>query len=72
MVFGSDEDAEFPYEFLGWSPRIGDVVVRHGSATVYGPLPLSNRDRAQLRAQLPGGTASWYTGLLDRVSQRWP
>src|SRR4051794_1170684 len=32
MAFGTDEDAEFRYECLGWSPPIGDVLVRHGSA----------------------------------------
>jgi hypothetical protein len=35
VVFGTDPSAEFPYEFLGWAPLVGDVVERHGSVTGY-------------------------------------
>ncbi|MGA9594756.1 MAG: HNH endonuclease signature motif containing protein [Acidimicrobiia bacterium] len=37
VVFGTDPAAEFPYEFLGWAPLVGDVVERHGSVTLYLP-----------------------------------
>lgn len=37
VVFGTDPDADFPYEFLGWAPLVGDVVERHGSVTAYLP-----------------------------------
>ena len=38
----------FPYEFLGWAPRVGDVVERHGSATAYVPAdPVTIGDEAR-------------------------
>lgn len=36
-LFGTDPNAEFPYEFVGWAPLLGDVVERDGSATAYLP-----------------------------------
>ncbi|MER5354341.1 HNH endonuclease signature motif containing protein [Kitasatospora sp. NPDC002551] len=57
------QDAPFPYEFLGRSPRPGDIVERHGSRTVYLPL-----------AVLPPETVPWEVTVgapehwdLDRV-----
>jgi hypothetical protein len=35
MLFKTDESLDWPYGFLGLSPRDGDIVERHGSHTSY-------------------------------------
>jgi hypothetical protein len=39
LVFRTVPGGEFPYEFLGWAPLVGDVVERGGSFTAYMPSP---------------------------------
>lgn len=35
LVFRTLDSEPFPYEHAGWSPRVGDIVDRHGSLTGY-------------------------------------
>lgn len=81
MVFLMDTSAPFPYEFLGYGPRLGDVVHRFGSTTVYLPFQVPAEteqamrdavaaDEARLTAKerrnRPTGYVDPRLSLLDR------
>ncbi|MFJ2779713.1 HNH endonuclease [Kitasatospora sp. NPDC087315] len=57
------QDSPFPYEFLGYSPKPGDLVERHGSRTVY--LPLSVLLPENIPWQVTAGAPDHWR--LDRV-----
>src|SRR5680860_561737 len=49
MFFGMDESLDFPFDFLGWSPRVGDVVNRYGSTTTYERMEFSPEQEHSVR-----------------------
>jgi predicted nucleic acid-binding Zn ribbon protein len=52
LVFATDLDLEFPYAFLGLSPRPGDVVDRHGSSVLYERVHLPSNELRRIKEQL--------------------
>lgn len=63
MLFGMDESLLFPFEFLGWSPRCGDLVYRYGATTAYERLTLPASDIESLRTAM--------TTMDDMNRQMW-
>lgn len=53
LVFGTHPSLKFPYDFLGMSPRDGDVIERHGAITKYERVHYSRDDREAALAALP-------------------
>lgn len=49
MLFGMDESLPLPFDYLGWSPRVGDVVSRYGSNTTYVRLTFSKDEEQEIR-----------------------
>ncbi len=49
MFFGMDESLPFPFDFLGWSPRAGDIVHRYGSTTAYTRVAFGQEEDRQIR-----------------------
>ena len=61
LVFGTDLDGEFPYGFLGLSPRAGDFVVRHEGVVSYNrvELPADELEQFRMRLEADPDPGSW-------------
>lgn len=71
MVSSTDTAEAFPYGFLGLSPRDGDIVVVHGSTTVFEHVTFGPDALAQLQAQADAATdpqeAQWWSRRATRT-----